>query len=133
MVLLFSIVSVSCEKDYTSSIIGEWESCDLAGGLCLRSNGVGYFWSEENGEYSTGDEFYWWLKGNILCTKEPEESDDLCDWTGNPNCICYQEGGRHVTTIIKLTETEMILNVDDDNAYDSDYDMPSKMTFKRRL
>ena len=129
---------ISCDKEstntYSEDIIGWWE-WDIAAdsGVRFMENGSACFWDED----STGDTFGWWLEGNILCSREwaPGDkgtpSDGLCSWTGNPNCNCFKEGGKHVTTIIKLTETELIIKVDDDKAYDSDYDMPSQIKFTR--
>ena len=120
--------------DYKSSIIGWWEwDMEESSGIRFMSNGSACFWDE----YDTYDTFGWWIEGNVLCTREwaPGESgtpvDGLCSWAGNPKCNCNKEGGRHITKIIKLTDTEMILSVDDDRAHDSDYDMPSQIKFTK--
>ena len=102
-------------------------------GVRFMENGSAYFWDEDD----IGDAFGWWLEGNIICSREwaPGDkgtpSDGLCSWAGNPNCNCFKEGGKHVTSIIKLTDTELVINVDDDKAYDSDYDMPSQIKFTK--
>lgn len=142
--VLICICNVSCEKggdagkssskNYESAIVGWWEwDMRADSGIRFMSNGSACFWDKDG----TYDSFGWWIEGNVLCTREwaPGDSgtpsDALCSWAGNPNCGCFKEGGRHVTKILKLTDEEMTVSTDDDKAYDSDYDMPSQIKFKR--
>lgn len=136
--VLLAILCISCEKESSStneaSILGWWEwDMKSNSGIRFMSNGSACFW-DEDGTYDT---FGWWIEGNALYTREwaPGDygtpTDELCSWAGNPNCNCFKEGGRHFTKIVKLTDTELIVNVDDDKAYDSDYDMPSQIKFTK--
>lgn len=136
--MFFTLICSSCEKiptrQYEEGIVGWWE-WDLRenSGVRFERDGSACFWDDGQ----TFDSFGWWLEGRTLCTREwtPGDSgapdDKLCSWTGNPNCYCHQEGGRHITTIVKLTDSELILNIDDDDAFDSDYDMPSQIKLRK--
>ena len=48
-IIILIIVVNYAKNSFGGSLKGEWESAEGGGGICFRSNGVGYLWADWDG------------------------------------------------------------------------------------
>lgn len=120
-------------EDYPSAIIGLWELESYQENGILDEPGDGYrsvvqfsengrytfydnsdyYAYDSNGEYYTsqkvssfGSATYWVYQDKLF----DKRGSDLDCWEfGNPNCECNQAGDTHVTKIIELTQSKLVI------------------------
>lgn len=153
MMLIFASCEKESNIDSASTIVGWWEMTEWIENdyhdnfengyysvIEFTSNGVYGFY--DNSDYEIGEspnESYisknlgqfqfgtYWIDGNHLYDKYGKAESLLdCGEFGNPGCECNQDGYKHLTSIVEMTETKMILKLE----YD-DYGDVVEIVFKK--